>query len=273
VEDTELRELAGGEPFTSAITPAVLIDTDRVRENIATTIRYLSSARRWRPNVKTARLGWTVDCLLRSGVTRFKASTLSEVELLLQAGARDVLLAYPAVGPTQWRLVELASGHPAARVSTLADHVDAVRGWRCGPVAVFLDVDTGGGRTGIPAHGVGDALAVLGELRSGGFEIGGLHSYDGHLADLPESEQRDAVTAELHELVGLAERLEAAGTRCRRSSPGVLIPSSPAPAPRYPSPGVRGSPSAPARWCTTICAASTGSGTRVSGVPPSCCRG
>jgi D-serine deaminase-like pyridoxal phosphate-dependent protein len=76
---------------------------------------------------------------------------------------------------------------------------------------VFLDVDTGGGRTGIPAHGVGDALAVLGELRSGGFEIAGLHSYDGHLADLPESEQRDAVTAELHDLVGLAERLEAAG--------------------------------------------------------------
>jgi D-serine deaminase-like pyridoxal phosphate-dependent protein len=211
MEDIALHKLVRGEPFTSAITPAVVIDVERVRENIATTLGYLGAAQRWRPHVKTARLRWTVDALMDNGITRFKASTLSEVALLLQAGAKDVLLAYPAVGPTQWRLAELASQYPGARVSTLVDHVDAVRGWRTGPVAVFVDVDTGGARTGISGYDPGNALAILDELRSGGFEFLGLHAYDGHLADLPESDQEDAVARELSELVGLADRLEAAG--------------------------------------------------------------
>ena len=77
----------------------------------------------------------------------------------------------------------------------------AVRGWRSGPVAAFMDVDTGGGRTGIFGYDPRNALAILDELRSGGFEFLGLHSYDGHLADLPESDQQEAVARELRELV------------------------------------------------------------------------
>jgi D-serine deaminase-like pyridoxal phosphate-dependent protein len=211
LEDKELQELVCGEPFSSAITPAVLIDVERVRENIATTLSYLGSARRWRPHVKTARLRWTVDALLGSGITRFKAATLTEVALLLDAGACDVLLAYPAIGPVQRRLVELAARYPQAKVSALVDHVDAVRGWRHGPVAAFLDVDTGGGRTGIAPDDERSALAILRELARGGFAFLGLHAFDGHFADLPGQEQADAVTAELSDLVRLAERLEAAG--------------------------------------------------------------
>jgi D-serine deaminase-like pyridoxal phosphate-dependent protein len=211
MEESEWCELVRGEPFDSALTPAVLIDTGRVRENIATTLRYLSSPRAWRAHVKTARLRWTVEALLDAGVARFKASTLAEVELLLEAGARDVLLAYPAIGPTQWRLAELAVAHPQAQVSTLADHVQAVRGWRPGPVAAFLDVDNGGGRTGFPVKHLERAKAVAEELRVAGFALLGLHSYDGHLADLPEPAQRDAVAGDLHDLVHLAEQLETAG--------------------------------------------------------------
>jgi D-serine deaminase-like pyridoxal phosphate-dependent protein len=211
LEESELRNLVAGDPFATAITPAVLIDTERVRDNIATTLRYLGSARRWRPHVKTARLRWTVDALLEAGITRFKASTLSEVALVLEAGALDVLLAFPAVGPTQWRLAELAARHHEAKVSALVDHPDTVRSWRPGPVAAFLDVDTGGARTGVPPHDVDGSAAILGELRAKGFEFLGLHAYDGHLADLPEAERRAAVTDELHDLVRLAEHIEAAG--------------------------------------------------------------
>lgn len=209
MEDNELRELVRGEPFTSALTPAVLIDTERVRENIATTLRYLGSAQRWRPHVKTARLRWTVDALRDNGITRFKASTLSEVALLLAAGIQDVLLAYPVIGPTQWRLADLASAYPQARVSALVDHLDAVRTWRPGRVAAFLDVDTGGGRTGIPTHDTDNAAEILAELKAREFHFLGLHSYDGHWADLPEQEQQDVVSTELSDLVELAQRLGA----------------------------------------------------------------
>ncbi|MEW2549904.1 alanine racemase [Streptomyces sp. NPDC047002] len=211
LDASELRELVRGEPFASALTPAVLIDTGRVRENIAVTLSYLGSARSWRAHVKTARLRWTVEALREAGVTRFKASTLAEVELLLATGARDVLLAHPAVGPAQWRLTDLAAAHPRARVSALADDVRAVRGWRRGPVAAFLDVDNGGGRTGVPVKDADRAGAVADALTGAGFEVLGLHSYDGHLADLPEAEQRATVAADLQDLVGLAEALEARG--------------------------------------------------------------
>jgi D-serine deaminase-like pyridoxal phosphate-dependent protein len=73
-------------------------------------------------------------------------------------------------------------------------------------------VDTGGGRTGIPAQDADTALTILAELRARDVAFGGLHSYDGHLADLPEADQQRAVTAELHDLVALAERIEATGT-------------------------------------------------------------
>jgi D-serine deaminase-like pyridoxal phosphate-dependent protein len=234
LEDEELQELVSGEPFSSAITPAVLIDVERVRENIATTLSYLGSARRWRPHVKTARCRWTVDALLGSGITRFKAATLAEMALLLDAGARDVLLAYPAIGPAQWRLAELAARYPRATVSALVDHVDALRGWRPGPVAAFLDVDTGGGRTGIARDDESGALAILRELDRGGFAFLGLHAYDGHLADLPQQEQADAVTAELSGLVRLAERLEGAGHPAGEivtAASHTFIPASRAPLP------------------------------------------
>jgi D-serine deaminase-like pyridoxal phosphate-dependent protein len=213
VDESELRELVSGDQFGTATTPAVVIDAERVRENIATTVRHLGSPRRWRPHVKTARTAWTVRALLESGVTRFKASTVSEVDLLIEAGARDVLLAYPAIGPTQWRLAELAAAHPDVRISVLADHADAIRDWRQGPLSVFLDVDTGGGRTGAPTGDPRRATALLDQVRSRGFAFGGLHSYDGHLADLPEAEQREAVEDELHGLAALAGQLEEGGHR------------------------------------------------------------
>jgi D-serine deaminase-like pyridoxal phosphate-dependent protein len=207
----QLHSLVAGEPLSSALTPAVLIDTEVVRRNIATTLTYLGSPQRWRPHVKTARLRWTVDALLGEGITRFKASTLSEVALLLDAGAPDILLAYPAIGPTQWRLARLAAEHPESRVSTLVDHPDALRDWRPGPVAAFLDIDPGGGRTGFLPGDAPRALAILAELRRRGIPFRGLHAYDGHLADLPQDEQQAAVAAGLHDLTVLAGRLEAAG--------------------------------------------------------------
>ena len=214
MDDAKLRALVESEPFTSAITPAVLIDTERVRHNIATTLGYLGTPR-WRPHAKTARLPWTINELRGAGITRFKASTTTEVALLLRSGVRDVLLAYPAIGPTQWRLAELAREFPEAQVSALVDNVAALSGWRPGPVAAFLDVDTGGGRTGIQAQDAPSTLAILTELRARGVAFGGLHSYDGHLADLAEADQQLAVAAELRDLVALAERIEATGTEVR----------------------------------------------------------
>ena len=206
-----LRHLVASRTLSTATTPAVLIDTKVVEGNIRNTLSLVGSPRRWRPHIKTARLRWTVERLLAYGVSQFKASTTSEVDLLLSSGVRDVVLAFPAVGPTQWRLAELAAAHPDARVAALVDHPAAVQTWKPGPVSAFLDVDTGGLRTGVPLHDERGAAALVSVLRERSIEFRGLHSYDGHLADMKPQEQESAVTKELHDLVALARGLTDAG--------------------------------------------------------------
>jgi D-serine deaminase-like pyridoxal phosphate-dependent protein len=206
-----MRHLVTSSTLSHAPTPAVLIDMEVVEVNIRNTLSLLGSPRRLRPHIKTGRVRWTVERLLSHGVSRFKASTTSEVELLLSSGVRDVVLAFPAVGPTQWRLAELAAAYPEARVAALVDHPAAVQTWKPGPVSAFLDVDTGGLRTGVPLHDEQAAAALISVLREQSIEFRGLHSYDGHLADMKSQEKESAVTKELHDLVALARGLTNAG--------------------------------------------------------------
>ena len=87
------------------LTPALLIDRDRVHHNIATTLRLLGGkANLWRPHVKTAKLGHIMHMLVDAGVSQMKCATGLELSVACQAGARDVLVAYPLVGANAARV-------------------------------------------------------------------------------------------------------------------------------------------------------------------------
>ena len=58
------------------ITPALLIYRDLVLANIDTTLCLLdSNPDRWRPHVKTAKLGYVMEMLTARGVSAFKCAT------------------------------------------------------------------------------------------------------------------------------------------------------------------------------------------------------
>jgi len=112
---------------TSAIaTPALLIYPEFVDANIQTTLRILGNdEKRWRPHIKTSKLGAVLRRLVAHDVTQFKCSTTLELQTACENGATDVLLAFPVVGANARRTVEIANRFPSVRVSVLVESLVA----------------------------------------------------------------------------------------------------------------------------------------------------
>ncbi len=76
---------------------------------------------RWRPHVKTAKLPFTMRRLLEHGVSRFKCATSLELVTACDAGALDVLVAYPVMGANARRVRQIAERFSGARISALVE--------------------------------------------------------------------------------------------------------------------------------------------------------
>ncbi|HSI10575.1 MAG TPA: alanine racemase, partial [Chthoniobacter sp.] len=98
--------------------PALLIFEERVESNLRRMIEMAGGTERLRPHVKTHKLGPIVERQIALGIKKFKSATIAEAEMCAQAGAPDVLLAMPPVGPNMQRLCALARKYPGTRFST-----------------------------------------------------------------------------------------------------------------------------------------------------------
>ncbi len=193
--------------------PALLFYWDQIESNINAALQIAGSADRLRPHVKTHKCSEIVRLQISKGIRKFKCATVAEAEMVALAGAPDVLLAYPAVGPTIGRMSALAQKYPNTVFSLLVESAEAAwaiadgRGQR--PVEtsvggadgsgrsrfrVYLDIDPGFHRTGTPIndHAVDQYLAVA-KIKD--LSIEGIHVYDGHNTQLSVSERDAAVDA------------------------------------------------------------------------------
>src|SRR5262245_28937204 len=101
--------------------PALLFYKDIIRRNIARAVEIAGDPRRLRPHVKTHKTREIVRLQIDAGITKHKCATIAEAELLAGAGAAEVLLAYPLVGPNCRRFAALAAKYPEARFAALVD--------------------------------------------------------------------------------------------------------------------------------------------------------
>lgn len=174
------------------LTPTLAIYLDFVDANIATTLRLLDNdAARWRPHVKTAKLSVTMRRLIAHGVTNFKCATSLELLTVCEAGARDVLVAYPVLGRQADRVAEIAREFPQVSISVLVEDAHSVKRWRAAKVGLFIDINPGMNRTGIEQHRTDDIVALARTILSLGIRFRGLHYYEGHLVD-PDLAKRTA---------------------------------------------------------------------------------
>ena len=182
---------------TSIATPALIFYKERIEHNLRMMLKIAGGPQRLRPHVKTHKCGHIIKRQVELGITKFKCSTIAEVEMTAEAGGLDVMLAMPPVGANAHRLAELAAKYPNVRFSTIADDEETVRIIAAAAqqhrvdLPTYLELDPGMGRTGIApgekakfiAHTIKDTPRV---------GLAGLHAYDGHIhdADLAVRRQR-----------------------------------------------------------------------------------
>jgi D-serine deaminase-like pyridoxal phosphate-dependent protein len=156
-----------------------------------------------------------------AGITKQKCATLAEAEMLAGCGVKDVLLAYPLVGPNFKRMARLVKAYPDCRFAVLADHPAGVRSLSeamnaAGAVVdVMIDIDVGQHRTGVPA---GPEAAELYRMISQmpGLRPAGFHVYDGHNHQESLADRETAVKHLLEPVLQLRGNLEKAGLSVSR---------------------------------------------------------
>ena len=196
--------------------PALLLFRDLIEHNLRLMLEIVGDPARLRPHVKTHKLGPLVARQIDLGITKFKASTIAEMEMCATTGAPDVLLAFPQAGPNVARLCELARKFPKTAFSVVADDPSAVRALSAAAVAtgvtlgVLIDLDCGMHRTGIAP---GDAAVALYKLitESPALHAAGLHAYDGHITEPAPAARRAICEEAFAPVLALRAKLEGMG--------------------------------------------------------------
>ncbi len=196
--------------------PALLLYPERIRENIRRMIRVAGGTSRLRPHIKTHKLAEVMRLQLEEGITKFKCATIAEAEMAASAGAKDVLIAYPMVGPNAARLRELVRAFPATSFTCVADDASAIRTLsktfsEAGhPLDVLLDVDCGQHRTGVEPGK--EAAHLYRQIATApGLQAGGLHVYDGHIHEPDLGKRTELCTTAFAPVLALRRELVAAG--------------------------------------------------------------
>jgi D-serine deaminase-like pyridoxal phosphate-dependent protein len=207
-------------------TPAALVDLDRLERNAA---RMAETARRLgvrlRPHVKTHKTLQAARVQVRGHFGGITVSTLAEAEFFAAGGFRDITYAVP-IAPSKLR----AAAELAARVdrlSLLVEHADATAAVeacaseRSRRLAVFLEVDCGGGRSGVdPTREESVALATR-LAASPHLEFRGILTHAGQAYRCRDAAEIRTVAAQERDVtVAFAARLRAAGVPVEEVSVG-----------------------------------------------------
>jgi len=199
----------------SVFTPAILVYPDRIQENIRRMIALAGDANRLRPHVKTHKIAEVIGLQVQLGITRFKCATLSEVEMVAARGGKDVLLAYPLLGPAIQKFLQLSELYPETRFAVTVDSLSACRQLsdlsriRGKVVNVFVDLDNGMHRTGIAP---GRALELIKSIMENAYlHFAGLHIYDGHIHELDFEDRKAHCEADFESVTRLITELENKG--------------------------------------------------------------
>src|SRR6202521_4647089 len=112
-------------------TPSLLIYTEMIEANITAALQMMNGdTSRWRPHLKTAKLGYTIRRLVARGIKTAKCATTLELVTAIESGMEDVVVAFPLMGPNAARVREIAAAHPERRISALVEGVDQLEEWR-----------------------------------------------------------------------------------------------------------------------------------------------
>jgi D-serine deaminase-like pyridoxal phosphate-dependent protein len=207
-------------------TPQVLIDQDRLVNNIRRVQDLASSARvSLRPHSKTHKSPVIAQWQIDRGAVGVCCAKIGEAEVMAAAGIADIRLAYPIQPANLPRLLALME---RASLSIVVDHAGVARAWSDGmrrlhrTLDVLVKVDVGFHRCGVNP----DAPDILDWIRSiasmPGLRLRGLLSHAGHGYQATSAEELSAIaTREVEILTTMRDRIAADGIPIEEISVGA----------------------------------------------------
>lgn len=207
-------------------TPALILDRAILRRNL---MRMSDRLRRagvmLRPHLKTAKSIQIGRMAVEGHDGRITVSTLAEARYFAEGGFRDILYGVGIVPAKLAAVSELRRRGIELRVVTdnlAVARAIAERARDGDTFSVFIEIDSGGGRAGLPAPALPGLLDIARVLHEApGIELAGVMTHAGHsyhentpdgIAQVAEQERRA--------VVGAAEMLRGAGIPCPIVSAG-----------------------------------------------------
>lgn len=203
-------------------TPRLIVFQDRVESNIERMRQVLKSAnpalglQHLCPHVKTNKSIRMTKMLLEAGVSFFKSS-LNEIDMLVQTGARRIFVAYPLLKHDAEYVAQVMSEHPDIQFFvqlSRPEHVEILSNisrekninWH-----YYVDANVGMNRTGLPIEHAFDFYQSLHDQPN--FTFIGLHAYDGHIHQIKSDERQKASIESMTRLKNSIEQFKEHGVQ------------------------------------------------------------
>ena len=225
-EGAALSAAAAVGDFVGAIdTPALVIDLDAMDRNIARMAAFAQShGVRWRPHAKMHKCAALAQRLVAAGAIGACVQKTAEAEALAQRGVADLYISNEVVAPAKLARVAALARTLRARGGRLAIAVDHAEGvarlaqaltGEHDAIDVFVEIDVGQGRCGVPP---GPAAAVLAGLVAAqpALRFAGLQAYHGGAQHLRGADARRSAIA------AVLAKVRATLDACR--SAGIAVP-------------------------------------------------
>ncbi|MNR79391.1 D-threonine aldolase [compost metagenome] len=201
-------------------TPALLVDLDAFEDNLARVhTRVLQAGLKVRSHGKAHKSPAIAHRQLAAGASGICCQKVSEAEIFVQAGIKDVLITNQIVGLRKVSRVAALAAH--ATIGVCVDHPKQVE--QIGDAAarqgshldVLIEVDVGHNRCGISnAHQAIDLARTI-EQYSPHLRFAGIHAFRGSAQHMRQPQERAAaVNSAVEKVRGIIHELETSGFPC-----------------------------------------------------------
>lgn len=201
-------------------TPALIVDLDAFERNLDKMAALIKETGvKLRPHSKTHKSPWIAHQQIERGAVGVCCQKVSEAEVMVANGVKDVLVSNQVVGPI--KLSRLAALNVDAQVMVCIDHADAVSEISAAAtehgvvIDTLVEIEVGGGRCGVEPGEQALALArAVADDQHLNFK--GLQAYHGSAQHIRDHRERQAaITAAVRMTAETVDLLDANGLRCK----------------------------------------------------------
>ena len=208
-----------GAPVSEEDTPALVIELDALERNIAHMQAKVAGTKvNLRPHSKTHKSTAIAHLQIAAGAVGVCCQKVSEAEIMVDGGVRDVFVSNEVVGESKVERVAALANR--AKVSVCVDDMENLRSLAAAaqrygaPVHTLVELNVGANRCGVETA---DEVVALAQAiaKSRPLRFGGIQAYQGSAQHLRgREERRDAIAAAVANVRDTLAALKRAGLAC-----------------------------------------------------------